>query len=142
MKNAGGKMQHQYSQGGVYVSRRAFKELVMLWLTIVFFTFTGAIILTIGKAHAQIVLSIPLLTRVSEPAIIKSFKVSPPSAKVGTQCHKLLTPISNGQAVVQSDRRSRRAAGDLATASTILTTSSRNCSGREDEESSMKTSMR
>ncbi len=135
-------MQQQHFLSGTYASRRAFKELVMLWLTIVFFTFVGAIILTIGKARADIVLSIPLLTRISEPAIIKSFDVSPPSAKVGTQCHKLLTPISNGQAVVQSDSRSRRAAGNLATTSTILTTSSRNCGGREDKESSMKTSMR
>ncbi len=135
-------MQHQYSQSGIYVSRRAFKELVMLWLTIVFLTFLGAIILTIGKAHAEIVLSMPLLTRVSEPAIIKSFDVSPPSAMVGTRCHKLLTPINNGQAVIQSDDRSRRAAGDLATIAAILTPSSRGCGVSEDKDGSLRTSKR
>lgn len=135
-------MQQQHSLSGTYVSRRAFKELVMLWLTIVFFTFAGAIILTISKAKADIVLSMPLLTRVSEPAIIKSFDVSPTSVMIGTRCQNLLSPNSGGHAVIQPDNRTRRAAGDLATVTVAPNQTGRVCTSREDVERPLKTSMR
>jgi hypothetical protein len=90
------------------ISRHAFKNLITLWLTIVFLTIAAALLMSSGTAKADIVLSLPQVQMVYEPAVLQSFSPSPTPTKVQEQCLSYLHPQHTGDAQLNSTSRIQR----------------------------------
>lgn len=89
-------MQQYKVQRASEVSRHAFKDLVTLWLTIMFLTFAAALLISAGSAKADILLPLPKPQMVYEPAILKVFSSSPTPALIQERCQSHLYPQQTG----------------------------------------------
>lgn len=84
-------MQHQVHRVSE-LSRHAFEKLVAMWLTIVFLTVALGFILCAGTAKADIILPLPQVQKIYEPAMIRNFTLSPTLAFVQERCQTHLRP--------------------------------------------------
>lgn len=89
-------MQQYKVQRASEVSRHAFKNLVTLWLTIIFLTFAAALLIAAGSAKAAVVLPLSPPQIVYHPAILKVFSTSPAPAMIQERCHSHLHPQQHG----------------------------------------------
>ena len=90
------------------LSRHAFENLVTLWLTIVFLTLAAAILLAAGSAKADIMLPLPEPSLTYEPAVLKSFSLSPSPALVQERCSSHLHPQKRNIVQAQFSSRNQR----------------------------------
>ena len=91
------------------VSRHAFKDLVTLWLTIMFLTFAVALLISAGSAKADIILPLPKPQMTYEPATLRAFSSSPTPALIQERCQSHLHPHNAGITVSNfSNSRNQR----------------------------------
>jgi hypothetical protein len=79
---------HRFSD----LPRHAFEKLVATWLTIVFLTVALGFVLCAGTAKSDVILSLPLVQKIYEPAMIRNFTPSPTLAFVQERCQTHLHP--------------------------------------------------
>lgn len=101
-------MQQYKVQRASEISRHAFKDLAMLWLTIMFLTVTAALLMTAGKAKADIVLPLPEAQMAHEPAVLQVFSSSPTPALIQERCQPHLHPQKQGITPSNFSSRSQR----------------------------------
>lgn len=97
-------MQQYKVQRASEISRHTFKDLVTLWLTIMFLTVAAALLMAAGSAKADVIVPLPEPQMAGAPATLQVFSSSPTPAIIQERCHTHLHPHHG---VVQSDFSSR-----------------------------------
>lgn len=92
-------------------SRYAFHNLVALWLFIFLLAFAVTLAFSARDAKADIVLPLPKVQKVFEPAVLQSFTPSPSPALVEERCNTYLHPLQTGSvsSIPSSSRTQRNA---------------------------------
>lgn len=123
-------MQHQIHRFSD-LPRHAFEKLVATWLTIVFLTVALGFVLCAGTAKADVILPLPMVQKIYEPAMIRNFTPSPTLAFVQERCQTHLRP-HHTHGITQIDYSSQRQRNAVTTKVQMIASikAYRNCVGK------------
>lgn len=114
MRGQGGTMSMLASSTAANISRRAFRNLIALWL--LFMAATVLIILMFGTSRALAMepLPFPKIVRETAPAEFVQFSKVPSQSLVADRCQSLLNTVHQDKRSYKADSSSRRPAGSTS----------------------------